>query len=417
MVKNDRGIFYGWYIVVAGFVITGAAFGFYNNTLGVFVKPVCDALGFSRGEFTMYQTVSNLMSVLVMPLYGELYRKVPLKKLLLIGAVGCGLIPLGYSISTQIWQFYVLAFFNGLLFNAASMMTIGALMNNWFISKRGAAAGIAFSGSGLFAAAMVPLASWVIAEHGWQWGYRLIGISGIIILVPVIILVIKDKPSDVGLCPYLENSSQSQAACEYQPTGLLREQAIKTPAFWYLVIGAFFCAFTAMGIQPHTISYLTDIGYDYQFASTIVSALMLSMIIGKLSLGFIFDKVGALRGSLAGSLAALIAVISILLAKSSVAAIWLYALAIGIACSTGTVAINYLTAAYFGDKDFSRILPLVTMSASLGISIAIPLSGAIYDWVGSYEPAWYMYLGTALLEILFLVLAYRSGSRLTYPND
>lgn len=417
MVKTKREIFYGWYIVIAGFVITGAAVGFYNNCLGVFVKPVCDALGFSRGQFTMYQTVSTLTSMLVMPLFGELYHKVSLKKILLLGAVGCGLIPLGYSFSSHIWQFYVLAFFNGLLFNAASMMTVGTIVNNWFISKRGTAAGIAFAGSGLFAAIMVPLASRVIAQFGWQWGYRLIGIGGILILLPVILLVIKDRPQDIGLTPYIECTSPAEALSTYQPTGLTREQAVKTPAFWFLMLGIFFCGFTTMGVQPHTISYLTDIGYDYGFASTIVSALMLSMIVGKLSLGYLFDKVGCLRGSLAGSFAALIAVVSILMAKTSLATIWLYAFAIGFACSTGTVAVNYLTASYFGDKDFSRILPLTSMAATLGISIATPLSGAIYDMLGSYEPAWYMYLVTAALEILFLVLAYRCGSRLTYPKE
>lgn len=417
MVKTERRLFYGWYIVIAGFVITGAAVGFYNNCLGVFVKPVCDALGFSRGEFTMYQTVSTLTSMLVMPFFGELYRKISLKNILLVGAVGCGLVPLGYSFSSQIWQFYILAFFNGLLFNAASMMTIGALVNNWFVSKRGMAAGIAFAGSGLFAALMVPLATWIIAQYGWQWGYRLIGIGGILILLPVIWLVVRDKPEDMGLCPYVENASPNDATCTYRPTGLTRNQAAKTPAFWFLMLGLFFCGFTTMGVQPHTISYLSDIGYDYGFASTIVSALMLSMIVGKLSLGFLFDKVGSLRGSLAGSFAALAAVVCILLAKTSVAAIWLYAFAIGFACSTGTVAVNYLTASYFGDKDFSRILPLTSMAATLGISIATPLSGAIYDLLGSYEPAWYMYLVTAVLEIVFLVLAYRCGSRLTYPKE
>jgi len=417
MVKSNQRLFYGWYIVIAGFVITGAAIGFYNNCLGVFVKPVCDALGFSRGEFTMYQTVSTLTSMLVMPLFGELYRKVSLKKILLLGAVGCGVIPLGYSLSTHIWQFYVLAFFNGLLFNAASMMTVGTIVNNWFISKRGTASGIAFAGSGLFAAAMVPLASWVIAQYGWQWGYRLIGIAGILVLLPVIILVIKDKPEEIGLTPYIESTTLAESRSAYQPTGLTRDQAMKTPAFWFLMLGVFFCGFTTMGVQPHTISYLSDIGYDYGFASTIVSALMLSMIVGKLSLGYLFDKVGSLKGSLAGSFAAFIAVASILVARSSVAAIWLYAFAIGFACSTGTVAVNYLTAIYFGDKDFSRILPLTSMAATLGISIATPLSGAIYDILGSYEPAWYMYLVTAALEILFLVLAYRSGSRLTYPKE
>ena len=46
--KKGR-IFYGWYIVAAGFLVMFCSIGIVNNCSGLYIKPVCDDMGFSRG--------------------------------------------------------------------------------------------------------------------------------------------------------------------------------------------------------------------------------------------------------------------------------------------------------------------------------------------------------------------------------
>jgi MFS family permease len=167
-------MFYGWYVVLAGAMITGAGIGLYNNCLGVFIKPVCEELSFARGEFTLHTMISNLCAMAVLPFYGEIFRKGRMKTTMLLSAVCCGLVPIGYSFSTRLWQFYALAVINGLMINGITMMAIGVLVNNWFIQKKGIAIGISYSGSGMMAAIMVPVAGSVIENFGWQWGYRML---------------------------------------------------------------------------------------------------------------------------------------------------------------------------------------------------------------------------------------------------
>jgi len=67
---KNRQIFYGWYIVAACALVAGAGIGF-HNTAGIFLRPVTDDLGFSRGEFTFFRTISAILSVLLLPVYGK----------------------------------------------------------------------------------------------------------------------------------------------------------------------------------------------------------------------------------------------------------------------------------------------------------------------------------------------------------
>ncbi len=65
----------------------------------------------------------------------------------------------------------MLAFINGIFFNAVSFMVIGILVSYWFEDKRGFAIGLAYSGSGLGGAIMVPVVSRVIELVNWRFAY------------------------------------------------------------------------------------------------------------------------------------------------------------------------------------------------------------------------------------------------------
>ena len=397
MVTEKKKVFYGWIIVLAGCIITGAGVGIYNNCNGVFVKPVCDAMGFARGQFTLYSTISMLTSTLMMPFYGELFRKYGVKRFMLLSAVACGLVPIGYSFAGQLWHFYVLAFVNGLLVNGISMMVVGTLVSGWFRDKKGMATGLAYAGSGLSAAVMIPVAGQVIERMSWRWAYRLIGCTGILILLPIILLLVRERPEDMGLRPYTEGEpAESTMDVAYQPVGLTRAEALKTPTFWLLVTGITSLGICAAGAQNHTVSYLSDIGYSVAFTSAIASAQMLVMTAGKILLGLIFDRFGALAGSIFVGVCSVCFPLLAMVAHFP-AAPWGYAFFLGFAASGGTVPTTTLTSKYFGDKDFASIFSLCSMASSLGVAIGSPLMGTLYDIVGDYSLAWVACLGFACL--------------------
>ncbi len=416
MLKQSGKIHYAWIIVIAGFLTTGASVGLLNNCVSVFIKPVSEDLGFLRSEFTLYQTISTLTSVLLLPLFSEVYARLNLKKVIFIGSIIGSAALYSYSFARQLWQFYIIAFIYGISINCIAMTIVGLIINKWFKDKKGVASGIAFAGSGCFAAIAVPILTQIIDNYGWQYGYMAIGVSAIVILLPTTLFLIKINPSDMGLKPYVSPKKNEEKVTMFKDTltGIRLSDAKKTPCFWTFILWSFLMGFVSMGMQPHTMAYLTDIGYDNTFSSLMVSVIMIGMTAGKLILGYIFDEVGAFRGALIGTSAGLFAAILVLFAGNSTIFAVGYSLFIGISCSTGTVAVNYLSASYFGDLDFARILPMVSMACLFGVSLGSPFSGLMFDLMGSYTIAWLIYLVLAIVALGVIYYTDKSTKKLEF---
>ena len=380
---------YAWFIAFAGLLITGAGPGIINSCVGVFIKPVCDDLGFLRGQFTMYSSISYIASILLMPLFGSLFKRFGFRRLALIGTAVCGLTLIGYSFLSELWQLYLLALISGLFVNGLGFMAVGILVNSWFTDKRGLATGIAFSGSGLMAAVLIPLATRIIEISGWRWAYRFLACVSLFVLIPIVLFIVKNNPENIGLMPYLSKKVQnkdSQGGNDPN-TGLTRNQALRTKTFWLFSIAIMGVTLCQSGPHVHTMSFLSDIGYSMVFASGVSSTYLFFLTVFKVIMGLVFDRLGSLKGSLLIGVSCVLFPISALLAGFPVFP-WIYAFVLGLAASGSTILGPILTVNYFGRKDFSRIYSVVSMLTYIGITVSSPAYGTIFDTTGSYSPAW-----------------------------
>lgn len=404
---RPKKIFYGWYIVAACLVITAAGIGIFTSTISVFVKPITDSLGFSRGKFTLYRTIISLLGAFLMPFYGRLIRRTSIKKTMLVSAVGLGLVTISYSFASQLWHFYGIALVNGVFVNGISFMVVGTLVSHWFEDKKGFATGLAFCGSGLGGAIMMPIAGKIIQLYDWRWGFRILGLVGILVLIPTILLVIHDRPEDKGLAPYTQ-SGQIRKSQPNRDQGLTAQQAFQTPIFWML--GTAFFLISALSAAPHThfIPYLTDLGHTAVFASLAASALMLTLTLGKILLGTVYDKFGSLTGNGFVSFCCIAFPLAALLAARPAVAV-LYAVFLGAASTGFSVPISVLTVKYFGQRDLSVIFSIYSMVATLAAALAVPLMGLVFDVSGSYRPAFWAMLACAALIAVGMI-----GSELIY---
>jgi MFS family permease len=327
----------------------------------------------------------------------------------------CGSILFGYSVSSELWHFYVLGFINGLFVNGAGGMAVGILVNRWFTDKRGLATGIAFSGSGLLVAVLIPMANRFIELNGWRWTYRFLGCVFLLILIPVISFIVKNKPEDIGLETYRKSKDsepeKKPGSQDDSHAGLTRNEAFRTATFWFLAIAVMGITLGQAGPHIHTISFLSDIGYPIAFASTISSAYMIFLTVFKVIMGILFDRLGSLKGSLIIGVCLILFPVFALLALFPVSP-WIYALVLGVASSGATILGPILTANYFGRKDFSRIYSLMSMCSSIGVAISSPLYGTIFDTAGSYTPAWFISIGTGIVVCICLIGAFRSSKKI-----
>ncbi|MDL2234103.1 MFS transporter [Ruminococcaceae bacterium OttesenSCG-928-L11] len=408
---------YAWVIAFAGMLISGAGVGIVNSTLGVFVRPVCEELGFLRGQFTLYSSISTLVCVVLMPVFGTLFRRFGFRRIAVIGAIACGLVLMGYSFSSKLWHFYLFAFLSGIFVNGIGIMSVGILVNQWFIDKKGLATGIAYSGSGLVAAILIPITNKFIELHGWRWGYRFLAIISLSVLLLVILFVVQNKPEDKGLEPYRTGESQKKSA---QPSvsldvGLTREEAFHKTAFWMLAIAVMGITLCQAGPHVHTASFLSDIGYSSAFASSVSSVYMLLLTACKVVMGYVFDKLGSLKGSLLiGGCCVLFPIVALFAANPVIP--WVYIVFLAMASSGATILATVLTTNYFGGKDFSRVYSIISMFSYFGITISSPLLGTIYDLTGGYTVAWILIACVGIVVCACLIGTNRLSRSIVFEN-
>ena len=233
----------------------------------------------------------------------------------------------------------------------------------------------------------------VVAEVSWRAGFRMLAAIGAALLFVSTFLLLREKPSDLGMLPYglkTDAAAGGDAAPVQLPeaVGLTRAEALRTPALWLHVLGFFIILLCGMGVNPHIISYLTDIGYSEGLASTVVSLVMTCMIFAKISMGALFDKIGAVWASVFVGCCVILSMAALALCPLSPIMPYAFAFFFGFAYSIGSVTQPFLCSENYGQKEFSAIYSLAAMLSGVLSSIGPTLIGSMYDSFGSYAKVW-----------------------------
>jgi len=380
--SKKPGFFYGYIIVLAGFVILGAsAGGFY--TFGVFLKPVSAEFGWTRAVTSGAYSLSFLLCGVGGAVMGGLNDRFGPRMLMTASGFFLGLGFLLMSQLTAIWQLYL---YYGVMV-AIGISTLPPIMSTvarWFVKRRGLMTGIAYSGVGTGTIIMPPMARWLISTYDWRTSYI---IMGIIILVFIILAAqfLKRDPAKIGQVPYGE-SEVKQRSLVAESEGLTSQQAIHTKQFWILC--AIYCCygFFVQATFVHIVPHATDIGISAISAASILSIIGGLSIFGRIGAGSASDRIGSKRALIIVFSLMLAALFWLQLAKE----LWgLYLFAVVFGFSYGGMAVQQspITAESFGLRAHGAILGMILFSVTVGGAIGPLLAGRIFDVTSSYQQA------------------------------
>lgn len=391
-------------ILIAALLIYGCGQGILLNTLSVFIKPVSEDLRIPRSGLAAYASLVTAMSVISQPLYGRLYERGNLKKLMLIGAIVCAVVPIGYACSSYLWQFYLLALVQGAFINCTGIAAVGILINHWFLARKGVAIGIAYAGSGILGALMVSSCTKILAAYGWRAAYVLIGIAALGIFVPVIAGLVVDHPHDIGREPYGQAEGMRNSVLK---EAISVSEVFRLRSFYCLCFANFFISIICQAMMGNSAAYMSDCGYSMEFQSAISSLLLLTMSMFKILIGQLMDKKGGLIGILTFGISGILAVLAMIGVdtRNPVFPIFM-AVAMGAGGTGGHVVSSYLTLSYWGEKCYSQVYSLATVASMAGLAVGGPLANMFYDYTKSYKTAWYLMLVLAVLTVVLEVYAY-----------
>ncbi len=237
----NRNIFYGWFVVFGcAFVVFGVAGSQFS--FGVFLKPMADEFGWSRGTISLAFGVTFMISGLLRPVAGYLADRYSAKWAALAGVLIMGgmllLLPLVGNLLQLFVVFAVMSI--GITLGTGPILT--KIVSEWFLVGRGVTLGLV-SGAGSFGAMiLVPASAAFLVVFDWQEAYLFLGFLLLLLVFPIGAYFIRNRPRDMGLKPYDAPASPSDNGPGHTAV-VFREvtfrEAIRTPLFQRLTFGYF----------------------------------------------------------------------------------------------------------------------------------------------------------------------------------
>ncbi len=401
--------FYGWWIVLAGTVIlfVASGIGFYSH--GVILDPLRTLHGWSKATIssavTLYFFTSGIMGMII----GRQIDRYGPKWVLIIGSliIAAGFLLLG-NIKT-VWQLYVIYFIMALGFSCTSLVPTNTLITNWFIRKRGFAMSLTNTGLSAGGIVLVPLASYIITRWGLQIALPVLGIIyGVVVIICT--YFIKQRPSDINQFPdgtpqEAVSSGSHSSVINYssQMRVWTRFQAMRTIAFWSIVIAFLLALAGQIAFLMHQISFLSQY-LGISGAATAVSVTAGASIIGRLWLGTFVDRCDKRYVIMVCFLIQGIAVFT-LAHYQHVVILYLGTLAFGLTMGNIIMMQSLITAECFGLVSFATISGLAGVFTMTGAAFGPSMAGFIFDATGSYQMAFTIFAVMSAVAILVIYYA------------
>ena len=392
--------YYGWLILAATAVSELLAQGATSYGAGLFVLPLQAEFHISRAVANMPVLIMFLGGALVSPLVGRALDRFPIRVVLPLGAVIFSLALVGIALSNSLLVMAVLLFLpTAIGFMSIGPLTTAAMASRWFYRHRGLALGlaaVATSGGGFI---VVPLLSRAIQQYSWRQGLIYEAIAIAVIIVVLALLVLRDKPSDMGLDDDPENRGREDDPLRTKAAGtaaakssLRWQEILASRSFWIPTLVLAMVSGTAQALVVTLVPYGVSLGLTAPSAAAVISAFAIAAAITKVSAGVMADHVNQRMLLIA---AAALMTLSWLILSLSTAYAALYASAclagIGLGCALPTAAA--LIAGYYGPARFGAVMGWTYTFIGV-ISIAASLSiGVIFDRLGGYHAAFLIFSG------------------------
>ncbi len=404
--------FYGWWIVAVSAITLLLAGGIGYYTFGAFFTPLVEEFEWTRAQISLSLSIMGLIG-LAGPLFGMWVGRYGARRMMILGALLMGLSFACLGFTFSIHYFYAMYFVVAVGQMAILHIPVLTLVSQWFEKRRGLATGIAVAGLGLGGMIMLPLSAYLISVLGWQWTYRILGIAICSVLVPLITLVIRNSPRDIGMLPDGDKptaveSHRRTPLCErdMQIQRWTLSSALRTSTFWLLVV-TFTMVFTGTSsLIAHAVPFFVGQGFSNQVASTIVGTTVGVSILGRIGTGYLSDRVpvryvSALFFMLqAGGLL-------LLIAPGTQTSIPAFIVVFGLAMGGLFVLEPLVIREYFGLDSFPSIYGGLWAFETLGWGAGPYITGYIFDKTGSYNTAFVAFIFATLLATVLVFLVRR----------
>jgi MFS family permease len=398
-----KNLYYGWWIVLACFIINLYVGGIIFFSFTAFFEPIQQEFGWSYTQISLATSLRGLEMGIFAPIVGFLVDRFGSRKLLLGGTIviGIGLVLLSFTQS--LLMFYLCFLFIALGAGGCTSVVTMTAVAIWFKKNVGLALGIMASGFGA-GGLIIPLIVFMIDASGWRLTLVILGVGMWLLGVPLS-LIVRDRPDQLGLSPdgpLTESSTTSDQGESPEKTKRAFLEMIKKRSFLYLNIAETVRMMTVTAVVTHLMPYLSSIGIPRATSGAVAAALPLVSIVGRFGFGWWGDRFDK-RIVLATTFFLMSAGVFAFCYVQSFWVLLLFILLFAPGFGGSMVLRGAILQEYYGMASFGKMLGIVLGSASIGGIIGPTLAGWAFDTLGSYTSVWYGLCGISGVAI-FLIM-------------
>lgn len=360
------------------------------NVLPVVIGPIHTELGWSFAAISFGATCYGIVGALAAPAIGALIDRRGVKPVAMTALTLFGLaFAAMYFVPPMLLAFYALWVVIGLVGIGSTPVSWSRAIGLWFHDNRGLALGIMLLGTSLTALVVPRLANSVLETAGWRAVFPAMAALPLLVALPIAAIFFREPRPD-------ELPREARGA-QGEPLGLPFAAAIRDRRFWLLFGSVCLVALAYGGAHIHMIQIVTLKGFAPDFAASVLSLVALGILVGRVSVGMLFDRFWAPGIAFPVLLLPVVACYLLIGPSAGQATVMLAGFCLGFAAGAESDIIAFMAARYFGMREYGRIYGLLYMPFGIFSSISPLAYGAIRDRTESYDLA----LGAAMVLFLF----------------
>ena len=389
-------VFYGWVVIAAAFSVLFLSYGL-QFSYGVFVTGMASELGWSRADtalpYCLYVFGYSVMSAVT----GRATDRYGPRAVITTGAV---LLGAGWGLSALVtarWQINLTLGVLAALGMSVAWVPCNATVARWFTRRRGFAVALASSGTS-FGNFLVPaLAAMAVAAAGWRVTLGSLALLSAVLMLVAARYMVRD-PETLRLWPDGDATPPSAAALAYGST--VREVIWTEP--FLMLIAIYLLTWLAVFVPfVHAAAYAEDLGLNKVAAASVISAIGIGGVCGRLISGLASDRLGHLP-TLVAIFALQGAAFLAFAAADGLYLLWAAAVLFGCGYGGGVTVLAPLCADLFGRAHVASVVGAIFAIAASPAAVGPWVAGWIYDSTGSYAAA---FEWSAALNVVAMLLA------------
>ena len=404
-------LFYGWYIVGAGFLANISCAFFLSSTLSVFLKPITTDLGVSRGVFSLLRSGEHLLYAVMAPWIGAKLDQYGPRRMMVTGAI---LSAIGFVLLGQVASFFQFASVRLTLMAVGHALVCYFVVNvtvaRWFVRMRGRALAISHLGHGIAKIAISAVVGWLLTFIAWRQVWTLFGGLVVVLAVIPVAIFMRRSPEDMGLHPDgaaarepmgATGGVQERAAStgdEPEPeVRWTRREVRRTSTFWLIILAFGMVDIGITGLNLHVVSYVSDLGYGGFPAALTMTVIAGTQATSGLLWGFVGERVTVRK---VVSFLFLVEAAGLYVAANAqdLSTIYLGFFFYGLGLGGAQVLEEVMWANYFGRVSLGTVRGAALQIVLLCGVCGPPFFGFVNDYTGSYTISFYMFIGMLLIS-------------------